>query len=502
VQDPVHGRIWLTELEIELINTPEFQRLRRIGQLSPADLVFPGATHNRFAHSLGATHVMGWILRQQNMQDYFKESDRTNFIPLLRVAALLHDIGHLPFSHVGETAWSIAGSGNFGSYAEEDGISVFDVAAEERARSPYHEKLSVALIRSERISEIINRHLPGEEFDGSDATEAVARIVNGDEPNLVMRSLLSSDLDCDRLDYLLRDSLAAGLVYGHVDLSYLIGNLVVCRRKKPEDADPDYDDAVLAIDDRHGLLAGEHYLLARYYHYAQFISHKTITSAEVTLTAAILELIRAEALPRPEQVDAMVRDPTRADEFLRLTDGYVESQIASAPADHQGHDDLVEAARRLTERKLMKTPGRGEGLEKKRKAGDPPRSHPWDTRLGSPERKREFADSIGIDPDYFCFSRTSQGLSGAEAGMSPSDFVEGDRADMERSWEKGAKVGEHEGKPRLLIDASSVLRHLSGRVWATRRVYAREPLDEYGSSGRTARFEALRGELEGLLREQ
>jgi HD superfamily phosphohydrolase len=279
VHDPVHGRVWLTRLEIDLINTPEFQRLRSIGQLTPVDLVFPGATHNRFAHSIGAAHVMGMILRQKPMQEYFSDG-REEYVRLLRLAALLHDVGHLPFSHVGEMAWNAADDDHAFAYVDSPTTTVFDAAAAAKATPALHEELSVLLIEHSRLTGLIDSAVAP--LDNVPASSVVAQIVAGRDTDPVVRNLLSSDLDCDRLDYLLRDSLTAGLVYGNIDLSYLIGNLLVAR-------DED-DQPLLAIEHKHGLLAGEHFLLARYYHYAQFVSHKTVASAEVALVAGILEL--------------------------------------------------------------------------------------------------------------------------------------------------------------------------------------------------------------------
>lgn len=102
VHDPVHKRIWLTELELKVIDTPEFQRLRRVSQLGLADYVFPAATRTRFSHSLGVVYVMGELLRAQKaaLADHLAVSGVDWRV--LRLAALLHDIGHLPFSHPAE----------------------------------------------------------------------------------------------------------------------------------------------------------------------------------------------------------------------------------------------------------------------------------------------------------------------------------------------------------------------------------------------------------------
>lgn len=286
VQDPIHGRIWLTDVELAIVDTGEFQRLRHISQLSPVDLVFPGATHDRFSHSIGAAHVMGLILSQKPFQDHFcKYLERPDYIQLLRLAALLHDVGHMPFSHVGETAWHAASASDAFSYINQEGFTVFDAAAGASSKS-LHESLSELVITESQIASIIDKEVAA--VDGEAASHAVAAILAGRQTDLVAHNLLSSDLDCDRLDYLLRDSMTAGLVYGNIDLAYLVGNLVVAE---------DPGGRVLAIDGKHGRMAGEHFLLARYFHYAQFISHKTVASAEVDLIAAMLELIRLDKLP-------------------------------------------------------------------------------------------------------------------------------------------------------------------------------------------------------------
>jgi HD superfamily phosphohydrolase len=275
IHDPVHGRIWLTRVEMEVINTPEFQRLRGIGQLTPVDLVFPGATHNRFAHSIGAAHVIGMIVSHGKVAEYF-DGDRAELVQPLRLAALLHDIGHLPFSHVGEMAWLAANKVNPFAYNSDGAapLTVYDAAAAARADDPLHERLSALIIRESRIGDLIDRWC--DPINDEPASQVVQRIIEGSYTDVVVRNMLSSDLDCDRLDYLLRDSMAAGLVYGHIDLAYLVGAMMVAK----DDGGP-----VLAIDGKHGLITGEHFLLARYFHYAQFVSHKTVAAAEVTLGA-------------------------------------------------------------------------------------------------------------------------------------------------------------------------------------------------------------------------
>jgi uncharacterized protein len=377
IHDPVHGRVWLTEVEMAVINTPEFQRLRGIEQLTPVDLVFPGATHNRFAHSIGAAHVIGMMIGHGKVAEHF-DGKRGALVQALRLAALLHDVGHLPFSHVGEMAWLEASKPDAFAYHDNPGepLTVYDAAAAARADVPLHEQLSALIIGESAIGQLINDACGA--IDGESASHVVQRIIEGTYPDLVVRNMLSSDLDCDRLDYLLRDSMTAGLVYGHIDLAYLVGALVVA----DDDGSP-----VLAIDENHGLLTGEHFLLARYFHYAQFVSHKTVAAAEVTLVAALLELIRLGQLPSTaELIDSAIGAHKRIETVMRLTDAYVEAKIAEA-LDGGSAESLTEIARRLMERKLPKVAARRQGLEPTRKGGGA-LTHPWDRAFMSPAQKR------------------------------------------------------------------------------------------------------------------
>jgi uncharacterized protein len=480
IHDPVHGRVWLTKVEIELINTPEFQRLRGIRQLTPVDLVFPGATHNRFAHSIGAAHIIGIITRQKRVADYFS-GDLEHLVQPLRLAALLHDIGHLPFSHVGEMAWLAAEpDGAFAYHDHPDGpLTVYDVAASARAHTPLHEQLSALLIAGSRLGEIIDREL--EPIDGRPASEVVQMIVAGTHPDLVARNLLSSDLDCDRLDYLLRDSLTAGLVYGHIDLTYLAGALAIGH---------DSDGPALAIDGRHGLLTGEHFLLARYFHYAQFVTHKTVAAAEVTLVAALLEMIRLGWLSQASSLTGDDVEPgQRIAELMKLTDAHIEAKLGRASRG-EGSPELIEAAQRLLERKLPKVAARSEGLEPARKAGQP-HAHNWDRLLSTSSGKQKLADEHEIDPRSFCYRKTTMPLTGVEGDISPADAIQ-DHENIKSRVRKAAKVIFDDGPPALLIEHSPLLKGLSTHRWTTRRIFSLEPLDSYHPRTPTENHKALR----------
>jgi uncharacterized protein len=242
-RDPVHNIIRLQtdtdegELMMRLIDTGEFQRLRRIKQLGLGLYTYQGAEHSRFTHSLGAFHLMTRVLDRLGERYTIKPADRI----AARAAALLHDVGHGSFSHVMEKVL------NF-----------------------HHERWTVDVIRSEssEIGELLRSHSP-------DLPEKVASIIEGTFQPAALAQLVSSQLDVDRMDYLLRDSLMTGAKYGIYDLEWIINALAI-----DEAADRIYVEA-------RGVYAVEEYLQARYYMFRQVYFHRTLRSAEAVLRSII-----------------------------------------------------------------------------------------------------------------------------------------------------------------------------------------------------------------------
>jgi uncharacterized protein len=456
VQDAVHGRIWLTELEQRIVNTSVFQRLRHIVQLGLANFVFPTATHSRLAHSLGATHVMGWMLRQPQLQEYFKS--REDLIPLLRLAALLHDLGHYPYSHLGEAVYAMIERGALDEYIDSRDLTVFDVVAS-TGRShemASHERLTAEIIRRTDVAEIINAELAP--IDGRAASEVLIDIISGTHTDSVCHSLVSSDLDCDRLDYLLRDSAAVGLAYGQVDLAYLIENLRV-------ETHPKYGP-MLVVDAHHGFGAVEHYLHARYFHYARFITHKTIGSAEMLLAVAMMELSRLGKLPRnANDIVAMVGDPN----FLWFADEYVWSLLSEATVARWASSELKEAGSCLLNRTLLKCAHSHEGLERDRKRVY--ESVRLDRMFDSPDQRRRVAEEAGVALDRFCYQKRSLRLAGMPARITPRPRGEEEKYD----WIETVNVADPGGEPEPAVLRPGLLEQLSINRWVTRRVFVREP---------------------------
>ncbi|HYP00821.1 MAG TPA: HD domain-containing protein [Pyrinomonadaceae bacterium] len=251
-RDPVHNIIRLRtdtregRLLVRLIDAPEFQRLRRIKQLGLALYTYQGAEHSRFAHSLGVLHLITRVLDRLGENYRIDEEDRA----AARAAALLHDIGHGSFSHVMENVLGF-----------------------------HHEAWTVRAVLSEETE--INRVLR----DFSDALpRRVADIIEGKFQPAFLAQLVSSQLDVDRMDYLLRDSLMTGAKYGIYDLEWIINALAV---------DEENDRIYVAA---RGLYAVEEYLQARYYMFRQVYFHRTLRSAEAVLRSVLrraLELVAA-----------------------------------------------------------------------------------------------------------------------------------------------------------------------------------------------------------------
>ena len=238
IRDPIHGLIEFSEREKKLIDTPVFQRLRRIRQLAMAFLVYPGALHTRFDHSIGVMHIAGRICTELQKVKSNKVTDTD--IKLVRIAALLHDVGHGPFSHVSEALLEKS--------ASEDPLMV-------QKREKIHEQITVDIIRTDSgIADILK---PNER-------DFVIDMIQGKETSDWRRDIVSSELDADKMDYLLRDSYFAGVKYGEYDLEKLIES---CRINVA------HPNTSLAISSE-GIYALEQLLLARYHMTQQVYWHK------------------------------------------------------------------------------------------------------------------------------------------------------------------------------------------------------------------------------------
>ncbi|MCC7291942.1 MAG: HD domain-containing protein [Phycisphaerales bacterium] len=279
IRDPVHNLIELPDddegrMILALIDRPEFQRLRRIRQLGLGFLVYPGAEHSRWAHSLGVCHIARRMLDALAKHHGEDSDEYRDLRPLRRTilaAALLHDLGHGPFSHVFERA-----------------IKPPTAAQDEYPRD--HEGWSRRIIR-ERLAGVLCKY-------DVEADKVVQILNKEDRGNLLSKDFVSSQLDADRMDYLLRDSKACGPRYGEFDLDWMLHSLRIGKVSVKGQADGVWR---LCLDSRKAIHVVEEFIQAREFIYLQVYVHRTTRAYEALLTN-ILALAAAIADGDPGKV--------------------------------------------------------------------------------------------------------------------------------------------------------------------------------------------------------
>ncbi|HEY5705276.1 MAG TPA: HD domain-containing protein [Terrimicrobiaceae bacterium] len=275
VRDPIHGFIRLRGRECDLVDTPVFQRLRRVHQLAMAFMVYPGALHTRFDHTLGVTEVAGRMCERLRVDD-----DHTRVV---RLAALLHDLGHGPFSHVSE--------------------SVLDALSE-----PGLEK---AAGKKEKIHEMITQKIILQHPQLSPALsqrdrEEVMQLLKSGMNERIHRDIISGPLDADKQDYLLRDSRFCGVTYGLYDIDQLHQTLCGGRENS---------DCRLMVTEN-GVHALEQFVLAKYYLTTQVYRHKVRLITDQMLVRAIRLAVEVDKI---KPLDALYR--------YRDTDEYISNYL-------------------------------------------------------------------------------------------------------------------------------------------------------------------------------
>ncbi|WP_314762877.1 HD domain-containing protein [uncultured Selenomonas sp.] len=272
-RDPVHGFIEVRPLEKKIIDSAPFQRLRHIKQLAMTNLVFHGAEHTRFGHSLGVmflvTRAFHMAVENGTAEYRFSRKKIEWYEQILRLIALTHDLGHAPFSHASEAVFP-------------DGIE--------------HEDFTEKIIKETEIAEYI--YAIGKEFKTKDekydiTPDLICDIYRGRDPGeksefTFLKSFMDGELDCDKMDYLLRDSLYCGVNYGKFDLDRLLSSLTI-----------DVNDGVprLAID-YGGLKVFEEFVLARYFMFTEVYFHRTRRYFDYVLGRALKEILPRGRYPQ------------------------------------------------------------------------------------------------------------------------------------------------------------------------------------------------------------
>jgi HD superfamily phosphohydrolase len=256
IRDPIHGLIPRYSDEIRIMDTRVFQRLRGIRQLAMAHLVYPGAVHTRFDHSLGTMHVAGKICERLSEFKYINPQETK----AVRLAALLHDIGHGPFSHVSELLLD--------RHYDKDKVGILP----ERER--IHEKITLQIIQQNKeIQDILSPKM---------RADIVALLSDTGERDF-KRDIVSGPVDADKMDYLRRDSYFAGVEYGRFDLEKIVD---VCR------VAPYRSESYLVLD-HEGVYAVEQFVMAKYHMGQQVYFHRVRSITDAMLVRGVTMAINA-----------------------------------------------------------------------------------------------------------------------------------------------------------------------------------------------------------------
>jgi len=332
IRDPVHDLIEFSNSELErtlwqVLQTRPFQRLRRVKQLGFSDLVYPGASHSRFAHSVGVFHtarqLMDVVAARLNERQPSKEQRAL-------AAALVHDLGHGPFSHAFEA-----------------------VGKRLKLKLASHEAMSDLLIRDGEVADVLNQGL------GSGFASDVADIIKKDGVKTVHHAVVSSQFDADRLDYMRRDRLMTGTQHAAIDFPWLIANLEI-------------GAVEVGVDDRRvgtietfvlgpkAIHAAEAFVLGLFQLYPTVYFHKTTRGAEkmfIELLVRVVELVRAgtvdaTGLATNHPLLRFAETPEDIETALSLDDTVVWGALSQMA---QAADPVVaEFSERLRDRKLYK----------------------------------------------------------------------------------------------------------------------------------------------------
>lgn len=266
IRDPIHGSLTVSDEETRVIDSRTFQRLRHVRQLGFGDLAFPGATHTRHAHSLGAMHVASRLFDAITSRSELPAPTRERFRTAVRLAVLCHDIGHMPLSHASESIAPKRAALRLPAWMGGD--------AEGQAS---HEDFTAKLLLDSELSGLIDRvyaphgitpALVASLVTGQLPPGAVGFVEGGVDWAPVLRAIVSGELDADRMDYLLRDSFYTGVNYGRYDLEWILQNLSAVERE---------GKAVLALS-KAAIFAFEDFLLSRYHMFLSVYFHHTSVS--------------------------------------------------------------------------------------------------------------------------------------------------------------------------------------------------------------------------------
>jgi HD superfamily phosphohydrolase len=313
IKDPIHGAIEVSAAEVAVLDSREFQRLRSIKQLGFAEYSFPGATHNRYLHSVGVMHLAGRAFDSVFRSfEFSTPAARNRLRQAVRLGALLHDIGHGPLSHTTEEVMPQVSKLAIKVYANRDqslGITSPD-------RKATHEDYTIKFVTDSALSKTIRTNFP--DLDPLHIACLIDRTLNtpddcfidhGLDLRPVLSQIISSEMDVDRMDYLERDAYFCGTNYGRVELGWLIGNLA-CH---------EVDGRMHLALNRRALYTFDDFLISRHHMYLMvYFHHKSIIFEEMLLRYL-------------NSADCTYVLPASIEDYVRCTDYSLYEHLASVP---------------------------------------------------------------------------------------------------------------------------------------------------------------------------
>lgn len=424
VTDAIHGSIALTDEEWRVVDTPSFQRLRNLKQLQMAHLTYPNATHTRLAHSLGVFAMMGRVLDAAKRQKTLTLSD--DVVGELRLAALLHDVGHYPYSHLMERIDKVN--------LTEELIELDGGATREIKLSGYpsHEEVG-ELIVTERVE--LRDALGGLER----AQRVAALFRRSATANPELSKLVHSSLDMDRFDYLLRDANAAGVPYGKVDLHYLLDCLQVSQ------------EGTIGFSHK-AISAAEHFLFARFFMHKVVYYHKTTYAFEEACRQLLRRCRDQYRHDVPTSGEEIRRRIVQKDFFLNFTDAFVDRVVYNAATSDAASEDeavLKQLARCIVDRRPPKLIGNVDELVSESSGGIAERCKVFEANC-----KNGLADlsrQLNVDPRLFLFT----GIK--EVTLEKPAPSEEERDEFVKIFEKGAS------EPRPLVEIETSITHVAAK---------------------------------------
>ncbi|MCX5991392.1 MAG: HD domain-containing protein [Chloroflexi bacterium] len=306
VRDPLYGLVEYGTDEEKIINSIVLQRLRNIKQLALASAVYPGAHHSRFEHSIGTMHLAGMVAKRLGL-----EAER----PVLRLAGLLHDVGHGPFSHVSEQVMEGYASDIMAKY-HADGV---------------HELISMMLI--ERLGSLAGVTLE------SGVTSGICELLKKQPRRSLQQGIISGPLDVDKLDYLRRDSYFAGVQYGAFDLDKVIHSLTRIRISSEEEQLGFHEEGVHAV---------EQLLLAKYHMNVQVYQHRIRRITDAMLVSGIRFALE-EGVGEVQRLFTVEDSDAYLQYYISNNDNTLMDTVLQ-----KGKEGSRELFQRIKERKLLK----------------------------------------------------------------------------------------------------------------------------------------------------